>query len=153
MGNANTRKSSLVRSLIGTDNSATEVEVLLDSGLQIHIRGLVGAAQEKGILPGAWVEKLESTTHWHGGFPSVRNIIATLRYDAETVGGMIYPPGEDYVAALIDAGWDVRAIISLGEHSRTWVRHSGLPCISIPESRSLPSSAIAVTVRRALGWA
>jgi hypothetical protein len=153
MGKANTRKSSLVRCLIGTDNPATEIEILQESGLQIHVRGLIGAAQEKGILPSVWVTEMESTAHWRGGFPSVRNIIATLRYDAETTGGTVFPPGEDYVDALINAGWSVRAIVSLGEPARNWIRQSGLPYLSILKSQSMPSNAIAATVRKALGWA
>jgi hypothetical protein len=152
LGNSGTRKSSLVRCLIGTDNPATQVEVRLITGMEFRIRGLIGAAQERGLLPGDWVSDLEHD-HWHGAFPSVRNIIATLLYDAETLRGVSCPPGEEYVDALINAGWCVKGIVSLGEDTRSWVRHSGLPYIAIPNAPTIPSNAIAATVRTAFGWA
>ena len=152
LGAANTRKSSLVRCLIGTDNPATQVEVRTVTGLDFRIRGLIGAGQERGLMPQDWVREIEGHEHWYGAFPSVCNIIATLRYGAESVRGVMCPPGEEYVDVLIKAGWHVKAIVSLGEPARDWVRVSGLPNIAIPHSASMPSNAIAASVRGALGW-
>ncbi len=103
-------------------------------------------------MPEDWVSELERQEHWSGAFPTVRNIIATLRYDSEMVRRKRYPPGEEYVDVLINAGWHVKAIVSLGEQARDWVRVSGLPNTSIPHSASMPSNAIAASVRGAFGW-
>ncbi|MCG3774427.1 MAG: hypothetical protein JW395_1250 [Nitrospira sp.] len=107
LGAENTGKSSLVRCLLGTDNQATKVEIRTLTGLNFRMRGLIGAAQAQGFLPGDWVNELERQEHWSGAFPSVRNILATLRYDSEIVSGRRYPPGEEYVDVLIKAGWSV----------------------------------------------
>lgn len=152
LGAANTRKSSLVRCLIGTGNPATQVEVRTVAGIDFRIRGLIGAAQERGLLPADWVNELDRQEHWDGAFPCVRNVIATLRYDSELVRGVRCPPGEEYVDVLINAGWHVKVIVTLGSPARDWVRVSGLPNIAIPNSASVPSNAIAASVRGALGW-
>ena len=152
IGAGNTRKSSLVRCLLGTDNQATQVEIRTLTGLNFRMRGLIGAAQAQGFLPGDWVNELDRQEHWSGAFPSVRNILATLRYDSEIVSGRRYPPGEEYVDVLIKAGWLVKGIVSLGEPAREWVRVSGLPNIAIPDSASIPSNTTAASVRGAFGW-
>lgn len=152
LGARNTRKSSLVRCLISTDNSTTQVEVRTLTGLAFRIRGLIGAAQEQEYSPEAWLDMLNGQDHWLGAFPSVRNVIATLRYDSEIVNGRRYPTGEEYVDAVINAGWEVKGIISMGEPARDWVRVSGISHMAIPESRSVPTNDIAASVRLALGW-
>lgn len=152
LGAKNTRKSSLVRCLIGSDNPATQVEVRTLAGLDFRIRGLIGAAQERELSPKDWVKDLDGQEHWFGAFKSVRNIIAPLRYDSEVVNRRRYPSGEEYVDTLIQAGWWVKAIVSLGEPSRDWVRVSGIPNIAIPDSVAIPTNAVAASVKQALGW-
>ena len=152
LGAKNTRKSSLIRCLIGSDNPATQVEIRSSAGLDFRIRGLIGAAQEKELSPKDWVKELDGQGHWFGAFPSVRNIIAPLRYNSEVVNGQRYPSGEEYVDTLITAGWCVKAIVSLGEPARDWVRVSGIPNIAIPDSTSIPTNAVAASVKQALGW-
>jgi hypothetical protein len=98
------------------------------------------------------VKDLDGQEHWFGAFPSVRNIIAPLRYDAAVVNRRRYPSGEEYVNTLIQSGWWVKAIVSLGEPSRDWVRVSGIPNIAIPDSTSIPTNAVAASVKQALGW-
>jgi hypothetical protein len=87
LGAKNTHKSSLVRCLMGRDNPATQVELQTLAGLDFRIRGLIGAAQERELSPKDWVKELEGQEHWFGAFPSVRNIIAPLRYDSDVVNG------------------------------------------------------------------
>jgi len=152
LGAKNTRKSSLVRCLIGSDNPATQVEVRTLAGLDFRMRGLIGAAQERELSPKDWVKDLDGQEHWFGAFKSVRNIIAPLRYDSEVVNRRRYPSGEEYVDTLIQAGWWVKVIVSLGEPSRDWVRVSGIPNIAIPDSTSIPTDALAASVKQALDW-
>jgi hypothetical protein len=152
LGAKNTRKSSLVRCLIGTDNSTTQVEVRTLNGLAFRIRGLTGAAQEQERAPEAWLDELEGQDHWSGAFPSVRNIIATLRYDSEIIKGQRYPTGEEYLDRIMNAGWRVKGIISMGEPARDWVRVSGIPYLAIPDSRCIPTNDIAASVRNAFRW-
>jgi len=152
LGAKNTHKSSLVRCLMGRDNPATQVELQTLAGLDFRIRGLIGAAQERELSPKDWVKELEGQEHWFGAFPSVRNIIAPLRYDSDVVNGQRYPSGEEYVDTLIKAGWWVKVIVSLGEPARDWVRVSGIPNIAIPDSTSIPTNAVAAFVKQALGW-
>jgi hypothetical protein len=152
IGAKNTRKSSLVRCLIGIDNPATQVEIRTLAGLDFRIRGLIGTPQERELSPKDWVQELDGQEHWFGAFPSVRNIVAPLRYDSEVLNGRRYPTGEEYVDTLIKAGWWVKAIVSLGEPARDWVRVSGVPNISIPDSTSVPTNAVAASVKHALGW-
>jgi hypothetical protein len=152
IGAKNTRKSSLVRCLIGIDNPATQVEIRTLAGLDFRIRGLIGTPQERELSPKDWVQELDGQEHWFGAFPSVRNIVAPLRYDSEVLNGRRYPTGEEYVDTLIKAGWWVKAIVSLGEPARDWVRVSGVPNISIPDSTSVPTNAVAASVKHGLGW-
>ena len=79
LGARNTRKSSLVRSLIGTDNSTTQVEVRRLTGLAFRIRGIIGAAQEQECLPEAWLDMLNGQDHWLGVFSSVRNVNVAIQ--------------------------------------------------------------------------
>ncbi len=152
LGAKKTRKSSLVSCLIGIDNPATQVEIRTLAGLDFRMRGLIGTPQERELSPKDWVQELDGQEHWFGAFPSVRNILAPLRYDSEVLNGRRYPTGEEYVDTLIKAGWWVKAIVSLGEPARDWVRVSGVPHMAIPESRSVPTTDIAASVRHALGW-
>ena len=152
LGAKKTRKSSLVRCLIGIDNPATQVEIRTLAGLDFRMRGLIGTPQERELSPKDWVQELDGQEHWFGAFPSVRNIVAPLRYDSEVLNGRRYPTGEEYVDTLIKAGWWVKAIVSLGEPARDWVRVSGVPNISIPDSTSVPTNAVAASVKHALGW-
>ena len=152
LGAKKTRKSSLVRCLIGIDNPATQVEIRTLAGLDFRMRGLIGTPQERELSPKDWVQELDGQEHWFGAFPSVRNIVAPLRYDSEVLNGRRYPTGEEYVDTLIKAGWWVKAIVSLGEPARDWVRVSGVANISIPDSTSVPTNAMAASVKHALGW-
>ena len=152
LGAKNTRKSSLIRCLIGSDNPATQVEIRTSAGLDFRIRGLIGTPQERELSPKDWVQELDGQEHWFGAFPSVRNIVAPLRYDSEVLNGRRYPTGEEYVDTLIKAGWWVKAIVSLGEPARDWVRVSGVPYIALPDSTSVPTNAVAASVKQALGW-
>ena len=148
IGNANTRKSSMVRCLLGVDNPATEVEVQSVTGTVLHIRAFISAVQEKkSVSPEELLLDLNDS-HWKGQFKNLRNALVPLRYDPAEG----QPAAEFYAQALLDDGWSIKVVVSLGEPARPWLQNSGLPYIEIPNSTSLPSNAIAAQVRAAFGW-
>lgn len=148
IGEANTRKSGLVRCLTGIDNIATQVEIQTSLQLSTRIRAFISAAQEAKMAPLEVLNELNSQKHWAGNFKRIRNAIITLRYDAYNK----LPAADKYIEALIGDGWVIQAIVSLGEPARDWIVHSGVPFISIPDSTTLPNGVITTKVKQAFGW-
>ncbi len=148
VGNTETRKSSIVRCLLGVDNPATEVEVQSITGMVLHMRAFISAVQEKKAVSPEELLRDLNDSHWKGQFKSMRNALVPLRYDPDSG----QPAAECYVQALLNDGWTIKGIASLGEKARDWLKNSGLPYIEVPNSTSVPSNVVAAQVRAAFGW-
>jgi hypothetical protein len=149
LGETNTRKSSVARLLTGASKVGQQFELEDTRGIRIHISVMVGAVQErKKLKPDDLVKELNSSKGWAGDFQQVRNALIVLRYDAIEQ----FPDGKNYVDALLRDGWRVACIASLGEHTRDWVRQSGIPYVDVAESKKMPSNAVASVIRKAFGW-
>jgi len=166
IGESNTKKSSVVRGLSTVDNSKTWVEIEECSGLRFQLRCFVTSLQESktGIdgmtetLTGA-SDKLPSKVKADAGQDAdvnlalqfgVANALIPLRYNSQQI--LPFPPGISYVERLIHDGWLIRAIVSLGEPERDWIRYTGIRFAAIPESKQLPGSIVAARIRQLFGW-
>jgi hypothetical protein len=124
--------------------------------MRIHIRALIGAAQERPLYPDELLEELNNC-HWGGQFPDIRNVLLPLRYEQNIISNRgekngTYPCAIEYVTALLHDRWTIRGVVSLGQRAQPWLMESGFSYIEIPESASLPGSVVAAQVRSAFGW-
>ena len=141
VGEANTRKSSTVRSLLGLGKTGV-VEVEFLSGAVLPIWGAIRAAQEHPLSPTELLAVLNENVS------TVPNVLLPLRYDP----AKRQPSAEVYVKALLKDGWIVRYVVSFGEPARSWLKTSGLPYIEVPKSTSTPCNTVAAHVRATFGW-
>lgn len=173
IGDANTKKSSVVRGLTGIGKSQTLVEVQEISGLRIKLKSFLTSLQENEIdedkmideIYGEYGDRADIFSSVSGldrdddgggytNYPIIyqKNALVTLRYDPVVHNGKIYNSGLLYVQRLVQESFEIKAIVSLGKIARPWIRCSGIPYASIVGVVDMPGSMVASQVRDFFGW-
>ena len=146
VGDANTRKSSLLRCLTGVvgGRSANQLmDVLLSSGSIVQVFCTTSALQESldPKQPQRFIADVLAMK------PVPTDVAITLRLKNRAS----YPAATAYFAAFASAGWSVSSVALLGSASSTPVP-VGARAVSIPASMTQPTNESAASVRKVWGW-
>ncbi len=141
VGNANTRRTSVIRSLSGCFNRSLRDILLRDADKPIRIYARVGALQETRTTPEAFIAEV--------GRLRCEAVLCCLSASAYSTGGDDYPDARSYVARLKEQGWRIRAIAVLGQNA------GGLKAGNLrqlPQAGTNPINITASEVRALFNW-
>jgi hypothetical protein len=141
IGNPNTRKASLVRSLTGCFNrSVRDIQPLGDMpALRLYAR--VGSLQDTRCAPEDFVAEAARAR--------CNAVLCCLAPGADPDHAERYPDAAAYLAAFKAAGWRIRAIAVLGQNGGE-VRSPHLR--QFPQAPVAPINQTARAVRAHFGW-
>lgn len=141
VGNSNTRRSSVIRSLSGCFNRSLRDILPAGGGPALRVYARAGALQDTKTAPADFVAE-----------------VARLRCDAVLCGlnASTYPgappelpDAQAYVAAFRAAGWRIRAIAVLGQNGGGL---RGAAVRQFAQAPVAPINATAAEVRAHFGW-
>ncbi len=141
IGNSNTRKSSVVRSLSGCFNRSVR-DIQPDSGAApFRLYARVGCLQESRTAASDFLLELSTKR--------CTAVLFCLWPNAHPIHPALCPDAQAYVSHFRAAGWTIKAIAVLGQNSGG-VRSSNL--LQFPNSPTLPINVTAQGVRAHFGW-
>lgn len=148
IGDADTRKSSLLRCLtgVGSGNATRYIDVAEASGRTIQVYCILSALQEnyKPLLPAEFIKHIKSL------HPKPTDIAFTLRVSSRGS----YPDCNAYLQAFTAAGWPVVNVALLGSSAcKQGSQISAQAVISVPSSPQQPTNLTASQVRAVWKWA
>lgn len=148
IGDANTRKSSLLRCLsgVGSGNASRYIQVAEASGSVITVFCMLSALQEnyKPKLPAEFVAYIKALN------PKPTDVAITLRVSA--TGHC--PSFGAYLQAFANACWPVANVALLG--ASACAQHASIAAgnvSSVPQSMNQPTNLTASQVRKVWQWA
>jgi hypothetical protein len=141
IGNPNTRKSSLVRSLTGCFNRSVRdiLPVGADAALRLYAR--VGCLQDTRTTPEDFIAEAARSR--------CAAVLCCLAPSANSNDRSLYPDAQAYLARFKAEGWRIRAIAVLGQNAGG-VR--GPTLRQFPLATTAPINATAHAVRSHFGW-
>lgn len=140
VGNANTRKSSVLRSLTGCFNRSIR-DIIDSSGSVRQIYARVSSLQESETTPQDFIQEVSAT--------GLTNVIFCLWPHANRKNAVLYPDAQAYITAFIQAGWQFQASAVLG----TTTFQPATPCVAhFPAVTNQPINVTAQAVRSHFGW-
>lgn len=140
IGDANTRKSSVLRSLTGCFNrSNRDIQLLGGSILRIYAR--VSSLQESETEPKDFIKEALATGQ--------SSVVFCLWPHANPKDPVLYPAAHSYIAEFTRTGWTFQASAVLG--SSTVMPATPRPA-HFPRVPSQPINAAAQAVRSHFGW-
>jgi len=140
VGDANTRKSSIVRSLTGCFNrNIRQITVVAGGVLDIYAR--VSSLQESETEPQDFINEVTATGQ--------SSVIFCLWAQANPRDPVKYPSAHAYIAAFAQAGWQFQASAVLG--SSSFQPATPRPA-HFPQVVTQPINVGAQAVRRHFGW-
>jgi hypothetical protein len=141
IGNARTRKSTLVRCLCGCFNRSVR-DIQPASGrpaLRLYARA--GSLQETRTRPAEFIDEAERTR--------AQAVLCCLSPAAHPLHREDFPDAATYLCRFKDRGWRLRSVAVLGQNSGG-VR---APCLmQYPNAPTLPINLTAQAVRQHFGW-
>lgn len=141
IGNAHTRKASVVRSLTGCFNrSLRDIEPAAGGPVR-HVYARAGALQEAGTSPAAFVAEVAARR--------CDTVLVCLSPTANLLRPAELPDARAYLAQFRAAGWAVKAIAVLGQNGGG-VRSPVLRQFAY--APTLPINVTAQAVRAHFGW-
>lgn len=140
IGDANTRKSSVLRSLTGCFNrSNRDIQLLSGSNLQIYAR--VSSLQESKTEPNDFIREAVATGQ--------SSVVFCLWPHANPDDPSLYPAANVYIAEFVKFGWLFQASAVLG--SSNFAPATPRPA-HFPSVPSQPINVAAQAVRLHFGW-
>ena len=141
IGNPNTRKSSLVRSLTGCFNRS--VRDILPVGAEVAVRlyARVGCLQDTRTTPKDFIAEV---ARWR-----CAAVLCCLAPSAYANDKSLYPDAQAYLTQFKAQGWRIRSIAVLGQ-DRGDVRAPNLR--QFPHATITPINVTARDVRQHFGW-
>jgi hypothetical protein len=140
VGNSNTRRSSVIRSLTGCFNRSVRDILPLQGTAALRLYARAGALQDTKTSPADFIDEAGR----------MRCDAALCGLTASTYGsGAEFPAAPAYVDAFRAAGWRIRAIAVLGQNT------GGLRGPGVRQFAQAPVAPINVTaaeVRALFGW-
>jgi hypothetical protein len=141
IGNANTRKTSLVRSLTGCFNRSVRDIQLQSAKRPVRFYARVGALQNTRTSIDDFVQEVARAR--------CDAVIFCLSPGALKTDLAEYPDAQTYVAALRERGWRIKAVAVLGQDGGG-VRAPNLR--QYTQAPTAPVNATARDVRAQFGW-
>ena len=144
VGNTNTRKSSLLRSLTGCFNRSVR-DIALQGGGSIRLHARVAALQESRTTPEEFVAELARSRCAHAAF--------SLWPEAHPHDAQRWPDAAAYLQALQEQGWRVAGLAVLGAHP--WSPPKALAAggmVRVTEVLTQPVNLSAHRIRQHFGW-
>lgn len=141
VGNSNTRRASVVRSLSGCFNRSVRDILPRDATRPLRVYARVGALQETKTAPEAFLSEVARQR--------CEAVLLCLSASAYTAGSTSFPDARAYVARFEQEGWRVRAIAVLGQNA------GGLKAVTLrqfPQAGTNPINVTASEVRALFGW-
>ena len=140
IGEPNTRKSSLLRSLTGCFNR-NDRDIQLVNGTLINIYARVSSLQESKITPKDFIKEV----HARG----CANVIFCLLPDPNPLFPILYPDAHMYISTFEEAGWSFVKTAIVGIHDIS----PDLPHVArFPRAASLPINVLAKNIRAHFDW-
>ena len=145
IGDANTKKSSLLRCLTGLAKSPIFRDVKLVNGAIIHVYCVSSALQEnfRPMTPTDFVQHVNSLN------PSPTDIAITLR----TNGRGNYPSAQAYLTAFANANYTIANVAILGQSTAGLLQFANsVNVVVVQNSQIIPANEVAAPVRSVWGW-
>lgn len=140
IGEPNTRKSSLLRSLTGCFNRSDR-DIQLVDGTSIGIYARVSSLQESKTTPRDFIAEVKKR--------GCANVIFCLLPEPNPLFPIPYPDAHMYIAAFEEAGWSFVKTAIVGVHPIS----PALPHVArFPRAASLPINVLAKNIRAHFGW-
>jgi hypothetical protein len=141
VGNSNTRKTSIVRSLTGCFNRSVR-DIQLQTGKRpVRFYARVGALQTTRTSVGAFMDEVARAR--------CDATIFCLTPGANKTDLEEYPSAQAYVATLREQGWRIKGVAILGQDG------GGVRAANLRQHTSAPSAPVNMTardVRAQFGW-
>jgi hypothetical protein len=141
IGNTNTRKASLVRSLTGCFNrSVREIQIQGTKKPQ-RFYARVGTLQDTRVTVAQFVAEVARVR--------AEAVVFCLSPEAHKTDTLEYPDAQAYVAALRELGWRVKGVAVLGQNA------GGVRAPNLRQYISAPTAPVNLTardVRAQFGW-
>lgn len=141
IGNTNTRKASLVRSLTGCFNrSVREIQIQGTKKPQ-RFYARVGTLQDTRVTVAQFVAEVARAR--------AEAVVFCLSPEAHKTDTLEYPDAQSYVAALRELGWRVKGVAVLGQNA------GGVRAPNLRQYISAPTAPVNLTardVRAQFGW-
>ena len=141
IGNANTRKTSVVRSLTGCFNRSVR-DIQLQTGKRpMRFYARVGALQSTRTTIEEFVQEVARAR--------CEAVIFCLSPNAHKTDLLEYPDAQTYVAAFRERGWHIKGVAVLGQDG------GGVRATNLRQHTQAPTAPINATardVRAQFGW-
>lgn len=141
IGNPNTRKSSLIRSLTGCFNRSIRDIALRDSKDVIRIYARAGSLQDSRSTPEEFIAEAHKSR--------CQAVLCCLSPSHSATSAALYPAASSYVSAFEAAGWRIRSVAVLGQNSGD-VRSPNLR--QFPFAPTTPINVTSRAVLDHFGW-
>jgi hypothetical protein len=141
VGNPNTRRASLVRSLTGCFNRSVRDIELVNGRAALRLYARVGSLQETRTRPEDFVAEALATR--------CTAVLCCVAPQAHAAAPDLYPSAPDYLDHFRQQDWRVRAIAVLGQNAGG-LRSPALR--QFPQSGTAAINATAAAVRKHFGW-
>ena len=141
VGNSNTRRASVVRSLTGCFNRSLRDILPLTATKPLRVYARVGALQETRTTAQDFIAEVAKVR--------CDAVLCCLSASAYASGPGEYPDAQAYLAAFEAAGWRVRSVAVLGQNS------GGIKSPQMrqfPQATTAPINVTAKDVRALFGW-
>jgi hypothetical protein len=141
IGNRNTRKSSLIRSLSGCFNRSVRDIRTVGDELQFRVYARAGALQETRTTPAAFIDEVARTR--------CEAVLFCLLPAQSPLEPDRFPDAQAYLAQFAAAGWSSPTLAVLGQNA------SGIRSPKMRQFIQAPTDPINVTaqqVRAHFGW-
>lgn len=141
IGNSNTRKASLVRSLTGCFNRSVREIQLQGTKKPMRFYARVGTLQDTRVTVEQYVAEVTRAR--------AEAVLFCLSPDAHKTDTLEYPDAQAYVAALRERGWRIKAVAVLGQNA------GGVRAPNLRQYTSAPTAPVNLTardVRAQFGW-
>ncbi len=141
IGNPNTRKASIVRSLTGCFNRSVRDILPAGGKTPLRVYARVGSLQETRTRPDDFRVEVEKTR--------CMAVLCCITSSAHPSDPAEYPDAQTYIARFEQFGWHIRAIAVLGQNSGG-VRSAHLR--QFAQATTAPINVTSHSVRVHFGW-
>lgn len=144
IGSANTRKSSICRSLTGCFNRSYR-DILATNNNTLDIYARVSSLQESETTPADFYQEASNTRQ--------NNVLFALWPNAHTKKPTLYPDADTYLQYFQQQGWNIRKIAILGSNNNMLSTTFATGVLqTFPNTRADPINLSSMNVRNHFNW-
>lgn len=141
IGNPNTRKSSLVRSLTGCFNRSVRDILPVGGKAAFRLYARVGSLQDTRVRPEDFRAEVERTR--------CTAVLCCVTPSAHFHESALYPDVQAYIAQFKAEGWRIKAIAVLGQNAGGV---TGPNLLQLAQATITPINVTVAAVRHHFGW-